>query len=439
MTTERTARGRIVIGTLGLDQHEVGAFAVGQLLTRHGYEVVYLGRFNTPETLVTAAVDEDAQIVGVSVHSWELESYVEELVERAHDARVAVVVGGSVLTEHDRDDLLGRGVSAVFGAYAREPDVVAVLDRLVDAVRTGALDDDGAETLLPLDGRVAIVTGAARGLGLAYATALSEQGAVVVANDIDAAALAAAAGTAGPNLMSVPCDASTLEGAAHLVETTLAEFGRLDAVIANAGVLRSGPILQLDDADVDAVLGVHVRGTFFLVQSAGRYWRAEAKAGRVAAPAVVTTTSSAGLYGFRGEAIYSAAKAAIATFTRVAADELGRYGVTVNAIAPVARTRLTAWLEESDAGLDGDAYSPEHVASLVCWLVGPRARDVSGRIFEVGGGSVATVAGWRRDVEAALSAGAPAAHIDRVLHDLLDRSQPVTPIAAADSKPAGER
>ena len=432
----RIARGRIVIGTLGLDQHEVGAFAVSQLLMRHGYEVVYLGRFNTPATLVAAAVDEDAEIVGVSVHSWELESYVDELVERARDARVAVVVGGSVLTEHDRDDLLGRGVSGVFGAYAGEPDVVSTLDRLVDAVRTGTLHDGGAETPPSLDGSVAIVTGAARGLGLAYASALSEQGAVVVANDIDAAELETAAGAAGPRLMSVQGDASTPEGAAHLVERTLAEFGQLDAVIANAGVLRSGPILQLGHADVDAVLGVHVRGTFFLVQAAGRYWRAEAKAGRVAAPAVVTTTSSAGLYGFRGEAIYSAAKAAIAAFTLVAADELGRYGVTVNAFAPGARTRLTAWMDESDAGFGGDAYSPAHVAPLVCWLVGPRARDVSGRVFEVGGGSVATVAGWRRDVEVALPAGAPAARIDRVMRELLDRSQPVAPIAAAAAGPS---
>jgi methylmalonyl-CoA mutase C-terminal domain/subunit len=132
-TPDATAgsRGRVVIGMLGLDQHETGALAVSQLLVRNGFEVVYVGRFNTPEMLAEAAAQEDADVVGVSVHSWELDGYVDELVARCHEAGAAVVVGGSVLTERDRASLTARGVDAVFLAYAGEDEIVPELDRLV--------------------------------------------------------------------------------------------------------------------------------------------------------------------------------------------------------------------------------------------------------------------------------------------------------------------
>jgi len=129
-------RGRVVIGMLGLDQHETGALAVTQLMVRHGFEVVYLGRFNTPSMLAEAAAQEDADVVGVSVHSWELDSYVDELVSRCHDVGAAVVVGGSVLTERDRTELVGRGVDAVFLAYAGEDEILPALDRLVEERRS---------------------------------------------------------------------------------------------------------------------------------------------------------------------------------------------------------------------------------------------------------------------------------------------------------------
>lgn len=127
--------GRVVIGILGLDQHEVGAMAVSRLLVRHGYEVIYLGRFNTPERLAAVAAQEDADIVGVSVHSWEFTTYADDLVARCRELGIGVVFGGSVLTEQDRVSLLARGADGVFGPYASEDDMLAQIDAIVTRVR----------------------------------------------------------------------------------------------------------------------------------------------------------------------------------------------------------------------------------------------------------------------------------------------------------------
>jgi methylmalonyl-CoA mutase, C-terminal domain len=146
--------GRVVIGTLGLDQHEVGAMAVSQLLVRHGYEVIYLGRFNTPERLVTVAAQEDADIVGVSVHSWEFTAYADDLIAGCRDLGVGVMFGGSVLTERDSADLLARGADAVFGPYAAESDMLAQIDAIVAGVRdwpTAASSSSSASASTPPD------------------------------------------------------------------------------------------------------------------------------------------------------------------------------------------------------------------------------------------------------------------------------------------------
>ena len=135
MTGGAVRAGRVVVGTLGLDQHEVGAMAVARLLMRQGFEVIYLGRFNTPEKMAATAEHEDAEVIGVSIHSWELTAYVDDLVTAARRAGVAVVVGGSVLTEDDRASLQGRGVDAVFGPWASEETIVAALRDLVARVR----------------------------------------------------------------------------------------------------------------------------------------------------------------------------------------------------------------------------------------------------------------------------------------------------------------
>jgi len=397
--------GRVVIGTLGLDQHEVGAMAISRILIRHGYEVIYLGRFNTPERLTAAAEQEDADLVGVSIHSWEYAAYADELLARCRELGMGLVLGGSVLTERDQADLLGRGADAVFGPYASEATMLRQIDAVVRRVRAGDRPAQAHQTSgtqpgrpVPLAGRTVIVTGAARGLGRAYTLELCRQGAAVVADDIDEAALkdvADAARDLPGSVHAVVCDVTGPDAPRTLLDAALRGYGQLHGLVSNAGLLRSGPILQLDDSDLRLLLEVHVTAPFRLLRAAGSYWRAEAKAGRAVEAAVVLTTSAAGLYGFRAEAAYSAAKAAVAMLARVGADELGRYGATVNAVAPVARTRLTEWLGEAPASPGDDPLAAEHVAPVIAWLLGPAARTVTGRVLEAGNGQISAPSTWQ--------------------------------------------
>jgi methylmalonyl-CoA mutase cobalamin-binding domain/chain len=401
--------GRVVIGTLGLDQHEVGAMAISRILSRHGYEVIYLGRFNTPERLTAAAEQEDADLVGVSIHSWEYAAYADELLARCRELGIGLVLGGSVLTERDQADLLGRGADAVFGPYASEATMLRQIDAVVRRVRAGDPPAQAHRTSgtqpgrpVPLAGRTVIVTGAARGLGRAYTLELCRQGAAVVADDVDEAALKEVADAARDlpgSVHAVVCDVTGPDAPRTLVDAALRRYGQLHGLVSNAGLLRSGPILQLDDSDLRLLFDVHVTAPFRLLQAAGRYWRAEAKAGRAVEAAVVLTTSSAGLYGFRAEAAYSAAKAAVAMLARVGADELGRYGATVNAVAPVARTRLTEWLGEAPASAGAspgdDPLAAKHVAPVIAWLLGPAARTVTGRVLEAGNGQISAPSTWQ--------------------------------------------
>jgi len=397
--------GRVVIGTLGLDQHEVGAMAISRILIRHGYEVIYLGRFNTPERLTAAAEQEDADLVGVSIHSWEYAAYADELLARCRELGMGLVLGGSVLTERDQADLLGRGADAVFGPYASEATMLRQIDAVVRRVRAGDPPARAHQTSgtqpgrpVPLAGRTVIVTGAARGLGRAYTLELCRQGAAVVADDIDEAALKEVADAARDlpgSVHAVVCDVTGPDAPRTLLDAALRGYGQLHGLVSNAGLLRSGPILQLDDSDLRLLLEVHVTAPFRLLRAAGSYWRAEAKAGRAVEAAVVLTTSAAGLYGFRAEAAYSAGKAAVAMLARVGADELGRYGATVNAVAPVARTRLTEWLGEASASPGDDPLAAEHVAPVIAWLLGPAARTVTGRVLEAGNGQISAPSTWQ--------------------------------------------
>ena len=397
--------GRVVIGTLGLDQHEVGAMAISRILIRHGYEVIYLGRFNTPERLTAAAEQEDADLVGVSIHSWEYAAYADELLARCRELGMGLVLGGSVLTERDQADLLGRGADAVFGPYASEATMLRQIDAVVRRVRAGDPPARAHQTSgtqpgrpVPLAGRTVIVTGAARGLGRAYTLELCRQGAAVVADDIDEAALKKVADAARDlpgSVHAIVCDVTGPDAPRTLLDAALRGYGQLHGLVSNAGLLRSGPILQLDDSDLRLLLEVHVTAPFRLLRAAGSYWRAEAKAGRAVEAAVVFTTSAAGLYGFRAEAAYSAAKAAVAMLARVGADELGRYGATVNAVAPVARTRLTEWLGGAPASPGDDPLAAEHVAPVIAWLLGPAARTVTGRVLEAGNGQISAPSTWQ--------------------------------------------
>ncbi|MXM62966.1 SDR family NAD(P)-dependent oxidoreductase [Streptomyces sp. HUCO-GS316] len=261
------------------------------------------------------------------------------------------------------------------------------------------------------DGRVVVVTGAGRGLGRAHALAYAAEGARLVVNDLGvgldgtpgpgspAARVAEEIRAAGGEAVAHGGDVATSDGAASLVATALETYGRLDTLVNNAGFLRDRMLVNLDEGDWDDVLRVHLKGHFLPLKHAAAHWRAEAKAGRAPAARIVNTSSGAGLLGSVGQGNYSAAKAGIVALTLVAAAELGRYGVQVNAIAPAARTRMTerTFAETMTAPAAGfDAMAPENVSPLVVWLGSPASTGVTGRVFETEGGRITVMEGWHR-------------------------------------------
>ncbi|MFD0125798.1 SDR family oxidoreductase [Streptomyces virginiae] len=261
------------------------------------------------------------------------------------------------------------------------------------------------------EGRVVIVTGAGRGLGRAHALAFAAEGAKVVVNDLGvgldglpgpdspAAQVVAEIEKLGGQALAHGGDIATPKGAASLVAAAVDGFGRLDTLVNNAGFLRDRMLVNLDEDDWDAVMRVHLKGHFLPLQSAAAWWRAEAKAGRPVAARAVNTSSGAGLLGSVGQGNYSAAKAGILGLTLVAAQEMGPYGVQVNAIAPAARTRMTerTFAETMAAPEAGgfDAMAPENVSPLVVWLGADASAGVTGRVFEAEGGRITVMEGWR--------------------------------------------
>ncbi|WP_433411882.1 SDR family oxidoreductase [Microtetraspora malaysiensis] len=259
--------------------------------------------------------------------------------------------------------------------------------------------------------RVVIVTGAGRGLGRAHALEFARQGAKVVVNDLGVSR-SGDGGSDGParqvveeiralggEAVAETSDIATDAGARSLVATALERFGRLDVLVNNAGFLRDRMLVNLSEEEWDAVMRVHLKGHFLPLKHAGLHWRAESKAGRRPEARVINTSSGAGLLGSVGQGNYSAAKAGIVGLTLVAAAELGRYGVTVNAIAPAARTRMTeevfaATMAAPEEGAF-DAMAPENVSPLVAWLGSAESRDVTGRVFEVEGGRICVMEGFR--------------------------------------------
>ncbi|MEU3713587.1 SDR family oxidoreductase [Streptomyces catenulae] len=258
--------------------------------------------------------------------------------------------------------------------------------------------------------RVVAITGAGRGLGRAHALAFAAEGARVVVNDLGVGldGTGAVTGPArrvaeeirarGGAAVAHDGDIATPEGAASLVATALDSYGRLDTLVNNAGFLRDRMLVNLGEDDWDAVVRVHLKGHFLTLRHAAAHWRAEAKVGRTPHARIVNTSSGAGLLGSVGQGNYAAAKAGIVGLTLVAAAELARYGVQVNALAPAARTRMTehAFAQEMAAPAAGefDAMAPENVSPLVVWLGSADAAGVTGRVFETEGGRITVMEGW---------------------------------------------
>ncbi len=258
------------------------------------------------------------------------------------------------------------------------------------------------------DGRVVIVTGAGRGLGRAHALEFARQGARVVVNDYGTAldgggrssdvanAVVEEIKALGGEAVANADDVADWEGAQSLIRTALDSFGRLDTLVNNAGFVRDRMLANMSEQEWDAVVRVHLKGHFAPLRHAASYWRERSKAGEPIEARVVNTSSGAGLQGSVGQGNYGAAKAGIAALTVIAAAEMGRYGVNVNAIAPSARTRMTEGVFETMKEVESgfDAMAPENVSPLVVWLGSDEARAVTGRVFEVEGGQVAVADGW---------------------------------------------
>jgi NAD(P)-dependent dehydrogenase (short-subunit alcohol dehydrogenase family) len=258
------------------------------------------------------------------------------------------------------------------------------------------------------DGRVAIVTGAGRGIGREHAIMLAGQGAKVVVNDLGAspAGTGADAGPANEVVAEIlamggeavvnGADISDMDQAKALVDQAVSEFGTLDIVINNAGILRDRMIFSMSEDDWDSIMKVHLKGTFATTHYASVYWREKVKAGGTVDARVINTASPSGIYGNVGQTNYGAAKAGIAAFTVIAAMELVRYGVTVNCIAPGAITRLTSGLMGAAADNPelAEAMSPRWIALVATWLSSPEGRNVTGRIFDVRGKQLAIAEGW---------------------------------------------
>ncbi len=256
--------------------------------------------------------------------------------------------------------------------------------------------------------RVAIVTGAARGVGREHALLLAKCGAKVVINDIgaeidgsgkDASLAAGVAGeikAMGGEAIVNGDDVSDWDGAKRMVDQAISEFGKLDIVINNAGILRDRMLTNMSEAEWDDVMKVHLKGTFAPARHAAAYWRELSKeTGQPTSGRIINTSSTSGIYGNVGQTNYGAAKAGIAAFTIIAARELARYGVTANAIAPSAQTRMTEGLREYTPE-EVERRDPKWVSPVVVYLASERAQDITGRVFQAGNGMVACCEGWRR-------------------------------------------
>ncbi len=287
-----------------------------------------------------------------------------------------------------------------------------------------------------VEGRVAIVTGAGQGLGRAHALALAAAGASVLVNDVGDAAqeTAAAIEAAGGTASAYAGDVADWQQAEELVATAVERYGRLDALVNNAGIVRDRMLVSMDEREWDDVIRVDLKGHFAPLRHAAAYWRERAKAGERVDARIVNTSSGAGLLGSVGQGNYSAAKAGVATLTLIAAAELARYGITVNALAPAARTPMTevVFAEQMRAPDGGfDAMDPANVSPLVVWLASAASAAVSGRVFEVEGGVVGLMDGWQFGPRAQRERRWQAEELGEAIAELIERAPAPAPVYGA--------
>lgn len=261
-----------------------------------------------------------------------------------------------------------------------------------------------------LDGRVVIVTGAGRGLGKSHALQLAAEGATVVVNDLNVslhghaeeggspaddvvAEITAGGGTAVTNGASVT-DWNAMQ---QLIADTVEQFGDLHAVVNNAGFLRDRMITSMTEEEFDSVIEVHLKGTFCVLKHACDYWRSQGKAGRPVSGRIINTTSGSGLFANVGQANYGSAKSAIATLTQVTALEMMRYGVTANAVSPIAATRMLATIGKVATEGQWDPLDPANMSPVVAWLCSEESGWLSGQVIRVDGSTVQRVSSWAVD------------------------------------------
>jgi NAD(P)-dependent dehydrogenase (short-subunit alcohol dehydrogenase family) len=291
------------------------------------------------------------------------------------------------------------------------------------------------------DGRVVVITGAGRGIGREHALEFASTGAKVVVNDLGAEVdgTGSSGGPAGEVVDEIRGmggeavangdDVSDYDGAGRLIQTAIDSFGRLDVLVNNAGILRDRMLVNMTIDEWDAVIRVHLRGTFAPTRHALEYWRNRTKAGETNDARVINTTSPSGIYGNVGQTNYGAAKAGIASFTIIAAMEVGRYGVTVNAIAPAALTRMTEGLgvlgdDTAKKPEEFDPLAPGNIAPLVVWLGSPESAGITGRVFNVQGDHISVAEGWVEGPAADKGDRWDPAELGKIVPDLVAKAAP---------------